>query len=161
VRSGDFSLGQNIWFSRRRPASEPQPEKNLKSRFSKSHHIINFNIMSSNNYQTPDLATVLRTLAGLTPQNQQHAAKLSTQDQSSPLPTHIGQSEPEVLQKIAAPSVSYTCMPSATQKIIDPATIIDWASGLRCVMKTVAKHEKILHEIRRVGSAYHLFYWTS
>jgi hypothetical protein len=36
-------------------------------------------------------------------------------------------------------------------KIIDPATITDWSSGLRCVMKTVAAHENIIKEIRRVS----------
>lgn len=33
---------------------------------------------------------------------------------------------------------------------MDPATIIDWSSGLRCVMKTVAKHENVLQEVRKM-----------
>lgn len=33
---------------------------------------------------------------------------------------------------------------------VDPATIIDWPTGLRCVMKTVAMNEKVISEIKKV-----------
>lgn len=34
--------------------------------------------------------------------------------------------------------------------LIDPATIVDWSSGLKCVMRIVAKHEGMLNDIRKV-----------
>lgn len=85
--------------------------------------------MSSNN--TPDLASVLKTLASLAPQNQQQAP-LIVWPQST--------------------QANHNTTPAGGAKVIDPATILDWSSGLRCVMKTVAKHDGILHEIRRVRS---------
>lgn len=39
------------------------------------------------------------------------------------------------------------------KNVIDPSTIIEWSAGLRCVMKTVAKNENIVSEIRRVSSS--------
>ena len=95
--------------------------------------------MSSNN--TPDLASVLKTLAGLAPQNQQQGYVTHQIHQQAPL--------------IAWPQIKQANQNTATAgdaKVIDPATILDWSSGLRCVMKTVAKHESILYEIRRVRS---------
>jgi hypothetical protein len=93
--------------------------------------------MSSNG--TPDLASVLKTLAGLAPQNQQQShATYPVQQQQAPQAWPQNPQAPQSGTQAQAP------------KVIDPATIIDWSAGLRCVMKTVAKHENILHDIRRV-----------
>ena len=43
------------------------------------------------------------------------------------------------------------------QRDIDPATIIDWPTGLKCVMRTVAMNEKVISEIRKVCAAFFLF----
>jgi len=39
----------------------------------------------------------------------------------------------------------------SNRKVVDPATIVDWPAGLRCVMRTVGKHDQMIHEIRRVS----------
>lgn len=39
-------------------------------------------------------------------------------------------------------------------KIVDPATIIEWPAGLRCVMKIATQNENIVREIKKV--LYHL-----
>jgi len=38
------------------------------------------------------------------------------------------------------------------RKVVDPATIVEWSAGLRCVMRTVAKHDQMIYEIRKVSS---------
>lgn len=40
--------------------------------------------------------------------------------------------------------------------MVDPSTIIEWSAGLRCVMKTVAQHDQLLNEVRKV-SLHNLF----
>jgi len=45
--------------------------------------------------------------------------------------------------------------PAVPVKIIDPATIVDWPSGLKCVMRTVTKHESMLQEIRKLIKVQH------
>jgi hypothetical protein len=106
--------------------------------------------MSSNEYQAPDLASILKTLASLAPQNQQQQGHQATQehqaDSYSPPPAQPPQ---QVWQPQAQARPSSTLVNAP--KLIDPTTIVDWPSGLKCVMRTVAKHEKMLHEIRRVG----------
>jgi hypothetical protein len=94
--------------------------------------------MSPNN--TPDLASVLKTLAGLTPQSQKQ--EHITQQAHQQVPSQIWPPNTQANYN--------TTIPASGTKVIDPATIIDWSAGLRCVMKTVARHESMLHEIRRV-----------
>jgi len=92
--------------------------------------------MAGQNYQVPDLASVLKTLASFAPQTQRQSPQPQPQNPSvAQAPTSRGLDTP--------PAVP-------TPKIIDPATITDWSSGLRCVMKTVAAHDNIIKEIRRV-----------
>jgi hypothetical protein len=92
-------------------------------------------------YQLPDLDSVLKTLASFTtPQNQQHQGISQTA-----LP-HAGHFQ---VQQQTAPLERAAPVPE--KKLIDPATITDWSSGLRCVMKTVAAHENVIKEIRRVS----------
>ena len=138
--------------------------------------------MSSNENQTPDLASILRTLASLAPQSRQQGQPyVQTQETSFPpqvehAPAHQGwhQNYTQIaeLPRTFPPQVDH---PPAQQgwhqsvsqvpelrrpsppvnpaiKIVDPATIIEWSAGLRCVMKTVAKHENMLHDIRRVSA---------
>jgi hypothetical protein len=105
-------------------------------------HILLAIDMSSNN--TPDLASVLKTLAGLAPQNQQQG----------PVTHQVHQQQAPQAWSQNAQAYHNTTL-AGGPKVIDPATIIDWPAGLRCVMKTVAKHENILHDIRRVRSSVH------
>lgn len=108
------------------------------------------NAMSSNDNQTPDLASVLSILASLTPQTQ----NFTTQGPSAasfPAQNQPQEQWQQTVQPTPPPrSTTPTDPPPNTVKLVDPATIIEWSSGLRCVMKTVAKHETILLEIRRV-----------
>lgn len=117
-----------------------------------SSHLAPFTTMSSNNSQTPDLASVLSILAGLTPQTQ----NLLTQAPSTPsIAAQAPQASPQQTWQPTAPppprsTTTPTEPPPSAVKLVDPATIIEWSSGLRCVMKTVAKHDTMLLEIRRV-----------
>jgi hypothetical protein len=103
--------------------------------------------MAASNSQVPDLASVLKTLASLAPQSQQQdithyqrSQNLGQAAQQWPLP----QAERNDIRAEAA----------IKPRVIDPATIIDWSSGLKCVMKTIASHENVIKEIRRVRLYY-------
>jgi hypothetical protein len=111
--------------------------------------------MSTNGEAPPDLASILKTLADLTPQNNQQQAQTQVQPQLQP-PLHT-QAEPsrefqqawqQELQKASQPRS--TTPTNAPLKVVDPASIIEWSAGLRCAMKTVAKHDHIINEIRKV-----------
>jgi len=105
--------------------------------------------MSSNN-QTPDLASILKTLAGLAPQTQQHQIQPAPQAYPPSTPFPAEQVWQQSLAQATQPSRAPT--PSTAPKVVDPSTIIEWSAGLRCVMKQVAKHEGILQDVRRVRS---------
>jgi len=110
-------------------------------------------IMAGDSYQVPDLASVLRTLASLAPQDQKNGAEESLRQQihESQRQPPIGPHQtPQLLPQSAKLQKSTAFVQTAGQKLTDPATIIDWPSGLRCVMKTVAAHDNIIKEIRRM-----------
>ena len=115
--------------------------------------------MSSNDYQTPDLASILRTLASLAPQNQHPQPQNSTQDHPTSLLPRANEPQQPEWQQIPAqiPPATQASRPLDVPKTVDPATIIDWSAGLRCIMKTVAKHENIIPDIRRVLFFLHPF----
>lgn len=98
--------------------------------------------MSSEKNQIPDLASVLRTLAGLS--QYQHGGH-QPQNQPSQQQDTTSQRPPQQMRQ--APPKTYTPPPV---KVVDPATITDWSSGLRCVMKTVSNHGHVLQEVRKV-----------
>lgn len=111
--------------------------------------------MSTNAEAPPDLASVLRTLAGLNPQNNENQAPTQVQPQPrSVVPTQADpnrefqQAWQQELQKASQPRS--TTPTNAPPRVVDPASIIEWSAGLRCVMKTVAKHDHIINEIRKV-----------
>ena len=105
------------------------------------------NTMSS---QTPDLASILKTLASLAPQSQQQ------QIQPPQQPHLVPAAEPFPAEQVWQQSLAHATQPSCTPtpssatKLVDPSTIIEWSAGLRCVMKQVAKHENIIQDVRRV-----------
>lgn len=107
--------------------------------------------MAGNEYQVPDLASVLRTLANLAPQNYNNThVEEQTQRPVEPVtvprpqPVQQAWSQSEEILRARPPEKQ------AAHKPLDPATILDWSTGLRCVMKTVAIHDNIIKEIRRV-----------
>lgn len=119
---------------------------------------------------SPDLETVLKTLAALapTPQNRHpHNHILQSgqegQVQSSIISSHDGPSTNKRLSVLESPvpqssrsdrtremnkdkstptpGLDLNIQPSSSS-VIDPATIIDWPKGLRCVSKIAAQNPK-------------------
>lgn len=120
--------------------------------------------MSSNN-ATPDLASVMEILANLAKAKNQQQAQPSTQTASAQTPdvtSHgqaIQQQRQQWSQSVAPPITHRESGQLQAQvqsinnpKAVDPATIIDWSAGLRCVMRTMNKHDHVLQEIRKVSS---------
>ncbi|CCU81630.1 hypothetical protein BGHDH14_bgh02468 [Blumeria hordei DH14] len=117
------------------------------------------------NSQAPDLASILKTLADLTPQNQQdlqsNNSNTSTSQPNNVV--HTGHNAPpfEFYHKPAPTLQSFlppvgqsgpsrnVSIENSQKKVVDPTTILEWSAGLRCAMKTVARHENVIHEIRR------------
>lgn len=103
----------------------------------------------------PNLADVLRTLAGLAPQPQPQSQAQTNQ------PTHYGQAPVHFEQPrqswttnneqvSSIPRSTTPTEPPPQKNVVDPATITDWSAGLRCVMKTVARHDYIIADIKKV-----------
>ncbi|KAH8663005.1 hypothetical protein BGZ60DRAFT_79185 [Tricladium varicosporioides] len=113
--------------------------------------------MSSN--ETPDLATILKTLAGLTPQ-----AQISPQQSQPSLPAPVQQPTEEqkhfqrALQEQLDAHASggpYAAPTNNGPKLVDPATIIEWETGAKCVRKTVLGREDAVNDIRRMIKVQH------
>lgn len=115
---------------------------------------------------TPDLASILATLASLAPQGQE-SQHVAPGQHAHPQPTPLLQQAPQPYQQTVtdhAPAllqqwqqpipvqihVRSTPVEVPSVRVIDPATILDWSAGLKCVMRTVAKQENILNDIRRM-----------
>jgi hypothetical protein len=103
--------------------------------------------MAASNSQVPDLASVLKTLASLAPQSQQQG--IAHHQHTQNLNQAAEQLPPPHVQRNNVGAEAGT-----KPRVIDPATIIDWPSGLKCVMKTVVSHENVIKEIRRVRLHY-------
>ncbi|KAK8911973.1 hypothetical protein QC760_000960 [Botrytis cinerea] len=123
--------------------------------------------MSSNN-ATPDLASVMEILANLAKAKNQQQAQPSTQTASAQTPdvtSHgqaIQQQRQQWSQSVAPPMTHRESGQLQAQvqsinnpKAVDPATIIDWSAGLRCVMRTMNKHDHVLQEIRKMIKVQH------
>ncbi|KAF7920183.1 uncharacterized protein EAE97_011524 [Botrytis byssoidea] len=126
--------------------------------------------MASNN-TTPDLASVMEILANLAKAKNQQQAQPSMQTASAQTPdiTSLGQAIQQ--QQQPQPQWSQSAAPSTIHresgqlqahvqstnnpKAVDPATIIDWSAGLRCVMRTLNKHDHVLQEIRKMIKVQH------
>jgi len=137
---------------------------------------------------TPDLASVLRTLASLAPQNNQYIghqpppqgsipglgqpqeqlynsgqpsqqpwqARSEHRSTTSPFPPPsqippVHQQYPQHYGHHPQQAPKYQAPPRQVKNEIDPSTIIEWSAGLRYFMKTVAKNENIVQEIKRVS----------
>ncbi|KAF7894756.1 uncharacterized protein EAF01_010206 [Botrytis porri] len=127
--------------------------------------------MSSSN-PTPDLATVMEILANLAKAKNQQQAQPSTQTASAQTPdvTSHGQAiqqqqrqqQQHWPQSVAPPITQHESGQLQAQaqsinnsKAVDPATIIEWSAGLRCVMRTLNKHDHVLQEIRKMIKVQH------
>ncbi|PVH87261.1 hypothetical protein DL98DRAFT_270015 [Cadophora sp. DSE1049] len=111
--------------------------------------------MASNDQQAqPDLASILRTLATLAPQNQPQQDQPTAYGQPPSFPSHFQQSPqswaPAAEQVLSIPRSTTPTEPPPQKNVVDPAAITEWSAGLKCVMRTVAKHESILNDIRKM-----------
>lgn len=133
--------------------------------------------MASNEYQPSNLADILRTLSALAPQSQSQGKQDAFQNTQSTISTPTPQpafqysAPPPVQQYIPQqwqppmqhhqplqihnyeqrpPVHAQTQIQPSRPTGPDPASIIDWSTGLRCVMKSVADNERIIAEIRKV-----------
>ncbi|KAH7403417.1 hypothetical protein BKA64DRAFT_776888 [Cadophora sp. MPI-SDFR-AT-0126] len=111
--------------------------------------------MAFNDQQAqPDLASILRTLASLAPQTQPQQDQPTAYGQLSSFPPHIQQPQqswaPTVEQVSSVPRSTTPTEPPPQKNVVDPATITEWSAGLKCVMRTVAKHEGILNDVRKM-----------
>jgi len=123
--------------------------------------------MTSNGYQVPDLASVLKTLASLTPAQQ--AMLVSSPEQARPTVS------PSPHERDLAPSSQihdnanspFLQPPIATHPVndlADPSIITEWSAGLRHVMKTVAARDDIIADIRkmiRIQHQYESEWWAA
>ncbi|KAI9837158.1 MAG: hypothetical protein M1837_003119 [Sclerophora amabilis] len=132
--------------------------------------------MDSGDHKTPDLASVLRTLARCAPQapvQQLHAPPQVPQQSEGAAPEAYPADELEEGEYVPSEPLHLNennqrrAALALTQKLdaasnegkkgppTDPATITDWSSGLRCVMRTVSRSEEIMARIRKMISVQH------
>ncbi|TVY68732.1 hypothetical protein LSUE1_G005691 [Lachnellula suecica] len=111
--------------------------------------------MSSSGQQTPDLASILKTLADLNSQKnvQQSRPQPPPAVQAKQPPEEFQQAWQQELERASQPMSSTPI--NAPAKVIDPASIIEWSAGLRCVLRTVAKHDHIIIELRKMIKVQH------
>ncbi|KAI9700794.1 MAG: hypothetical protein M1836_002163 [Candelina mexicana] len=132
--------------------------------------------MASGNYEPPDLASVLRTLATYAPPKPsqaaafasitgtQHEEELEEGEYEPPDISHQASQQPVQIAPPAqfihpsnqpCPVLSHLneSFPlTATDRKAprtDPAAITDWSTALKCVMKTIAQSEAIIARIRK------------
>ncbi|SLM38150.1 Protein of unknown function DUF2458 [Lasallia pustulata] len=104
--------------------------------------------MASNAYQTPDLASILATLAAYAPPPQPQITHTDPPAASTP-----ALFSDEHLPPASAPQ--QPPVPSPTPQShqpppIDPATLTTWPSALRCITRTIARNEAALSRIRHL-----------
>ncbi|KAK0104570.1 hypothetical protein ONS95_004856 [Cadophora gregata] len=111
--------------------------------------------MASNDQPAqPDLASILRTLASLAPQTQPQQDQPTAYGQPSSFTSHFQPSQqswvPPAEQVSSIPRSTTPSEPPPQTSVADPSTITEWSAGLKCVMRTVVKHESILNDIRKM-----------
>ena len=108
--------------------------------------------MTSSEYQTPALASILATLAAYAPNSQPQNFPSASLEAAAP-----ELSEEEYLPPPAeAPRIS-TPRPSQQHHEvhrapppIDPATLTTWPTALRCVTRSIARNEAAMARIRQL-----------
>lgn len=129
--------------------------------------------MESNVYQTPDLASVLRTLAQYAPPAPQATAASYSRDfvdqtQAQDHNLEDGEYDPSdptngVVQEHTSASVTpkhpiqqIAERPEVPAKsAVDPTSIMDWPAALRHVMRTVARSEATMARVKRMIRVQH------
>ncbi|KAF2632479.1 hypothetical protein BU25DRAFT_437160 [Macroventuria anomochaeta] len=104
--------------------------------------------MSENNRlpANMDLDAILRTLASL--------PKPEEQGQHQPQDSHLSHQLPTADPRLVGRSPQLQSIPKpqvrSSTPLIDPASIIDWKSGLRCVSKIAAQNPEFAASIRKL-----------
>ena len=125
----------------------------------------------ASNPATPDLASILATLSALAPpasgQNLGNPQNVPSVQNARDVRDHAGvyqQQGPATTQSFYGLNAGAHMQsgvnregPKTEAKVIDPATIIEWPAGLRCVMKIAAQNEGIVKEIKKVGCYFGFF----
>lgn len=129
--------------------------------------------MESNVYQTPDLASVLRTLAQYAPQAPQATAASHSRDsveqtQAPDYDLEEGEYDPShpangVVQGQTFASVTPTQPILQTaerpelpaKSAVDPTSIMDWPAAIQHVMRTVARSEGTMASVKRMIRVQH------
>ncbi|KAK2765231.1 hypothetical protein FQN54_008930 [Arachnomyces sp. PD_36] len=126
--------------------------------------------MASNEYQIPDLASILQTLSAYAPtpapsipnngaSYQEEATQPRDDDEYEPPASFSPQQPPPLANPIPHPpsqettsynpTTHYPPKPTTAPQP-DPSTITTWPAALQCVMKTVAQNEAHQARIRRL-----------
>lgn len=100
---------------------------------------------SQQNATTPDLASVLRTLAAIGP-----AQISSAHNNVAPQPRTY-QTQFSVSGTASPPQILNKYSSSPQHLFQDPTGITDWKTGLKHVMNVVARSEDIMKDIKRVS----------
>ncbi len=129
--------------------------------------------MAAYGYQTPDLASVLRTLAEYAPSPASQPITVSQNTGSAEHATADDddlENEYEPSDKIDGSAQEQTLESATwilpvgkaperheppTQSTTDPTTITDWPAALRHVMKTVARSDAIMGRVKRMINVQH------
>lgn len=125
--------------------------------------------MAGHYQNAPNLASILQTLANL--QNPQYGSQQSSlrgrnEDQAASFhnsEAHTGYEHypsnldgtlihdiAQVEQRVSPTPSQQPSQSQLQRPRIDSTTIIDWSSGLKCVMKLVASRENVMKDIRKV-----------
>jgi hypothetical protein len=94
-----------------------------------------------------DLDAILRTLASL-PKPEEHHGQV--QPQASYLPQQQPSSDPRLSGRSLQPQSIPKPQTRSSTPLIDPATIIDWKQGLRCVSKIAAQNPQFSISVRKL-----------
>ena len=125
--------------------------------------------MSSDEYQTPDLASVLRTLAAYAPPSTPTAPVIQSHtpiQTASALDTELeeGEYEPSeaTMPSLPAPTAASNAPPKSLHRqpinspqITDPATLTTWPAALRHVTKNVARNDAAMARIKKLIHVQH------
>ena len=114
-------------------------------------------IMDNSSCPPPDLAAVLQTLARFAPPPPPlriPSTESPYHDEDYEPPETVARASDHAHLQVPGSVPSSAISPENSippSKRIDPATITDWPSGLRSVMRTVASNETSVARIKRVG----------
>lgn len=94
-----------------------------------------------------DLDAILRTLASL-PKPEEHQGQVPPQE--SYLPQQPLTADPRLAGRPPQPQPVPKPQVRSSTPLIDPATIIDWKQGLRCVSKIAAQNPQFSASVRKL-----------